>query len=287
MKFQKYIYMGVGAVVALAIGAGAFAFTSSTQAAAGDRFNNSQVAEDGFGPSLDGGFGDMSHPGPGQGGRDGKRGGNRDNTALLEELGITQEEWDAAKEAVKASLGNLDEKPEREAVQALFADELGITTEALQTAHEAVKAAHQAEALANGDITQEQIDTMEARKAVAETIDQKALMAGILGVTTEELDTAKADGTIRDLVEASGKTREELKAAGEEAYAAAVAQAVTDGVITQEQADLIEAAGFGGKGFGGRSHGKHGNGQGGGRGGFNGNGGRGNGGNENANNNDA
>ncbi|MFK7804051.1 MAG: hypothetical protein AB8G95_20620 [Anaerolineae bacterium] len=251
MKAGKYFYMGLGMIIALAIGATAFAFTDSTQAAAGDRGVRSQIVQDGFGANLDDGFGDVAHPGPGRGDRDGRRGG-RDNTALIEELGVTQEEWDAAKEAVRASFEDSEERPDKDAVQALFADELGVTVEELEAAQAAVKEAKLAEALANGDITQEQIDLMEARKAVAETIDRQAVMADALGVTVEELEAAKEDGTMRDLVEASGQTREDLKAAAEEAYSAAVAQAVADGIITQEQADMIEEAGFGGKGHGGK-----------------------------------
>lgn len=254
MKAGKYFYMGIGMIMALAIGATAFAFTDSTQAAADENGIVAQVVQEGIGPNLDDGFGDAAHPGPGRGDRDGRR-GQRDNSALLEELGVTQEEWDAAKEAVKATFEDSEERPDRDAVKAVFADELGVTVEELDAAKEAVREAKLAEALANGDITQEQIDLMEARKAVAETIDRQAVMADILGVTVEEIEAAKEDGTFRDLVEASGLTREEIKAAAEEAYRAAIDQAVADGLITQEQADMLEEAGFGGKGKGGRGHG--------------------------------
>ena len=60
-----------------------------------------------------------------------------------------------------------------------------------------------------------------------------------------------ATGSSNDeaLAAALGITVEELQAAEEEAFAAAVAQAVTDGLITQEQADQILANGMGPRGF--------------------------------------
>jgi formaldehyde-activating enzyme involved in methanogenesis len=51
------------------------------------------------------------------------------------------------------------------------------------------------------------------------------------------------------LAAALGITVEELQAAQEEARAAAIAQAVTDGLLTQEQADELLVNGFGGRRF--------------------------------------
>ena len=251
MKIGKYFYMGLGAIVALAIGAGAFAFTESTQASAADSFISAQVSEDGFGLNVGNGFDDVERPG--RPGRGGNRGGDRDNSALLEELGVTQEQWDAAREAVRASFEDSEERPDKETVQALFAEELGVTVEEIEAAKEAVREAKLAEALANGEITQEEIDLMEARRAVMETIDRKAVMADILGITVEELEAAKEDGSIRDLVEESGLTREEIQTQAKAAYDAAVDQAAADGLITDEQAEQLKEAGFG---KGKRGHGK-------------------------------
>lgn len=248
MKTGKYFYMGLGAIVALAIGAGAFAFSESSQASAADGAISAHFAD---GPNLDDGFGDMEHPGgPGRGGR---RGGDRDNSALLAELGVTQEEWDAAKESVRATIEASDERPDKETRRAMFAEALGVTVEQLEAAKETVREAKLAEMLANGEITQEEIDLMEARKTVKETIDRKAVMAEILGVTVEELEAARADGTVRDLVEESGLTREEIKTQMEAAFDAAVDQAAADGLITDEQAEQLKEAGMG---KGGRGHGK-------------------------------
>jgi hypothetical protein len=51
----------------------------------------------------------------------------------------------------------------------------------------------------------------------------------------------------QELADALGITLEELQAAVEEARAAAIDQAVTDGLLTQEQADELLANGFGGR----------------------------------------
>jgi cytochrome b len=147
--------------------------------------------------------------------------------------------------------------------QELLAAELGISVEELEAAQEAVRATIQAQAVEDGLITQEQADLMDAAKALREYIDPEAIMADVLGLTTAELEAAREEGTVRDLIEASGLTQEEIMTAMQEAHETAVAQAVADGVITQEQADqLQEVHGFG---LGGPRSG-HGHGRGGPRG---------------------
>jgi hypothetical protein len=81
-----------------------------------------------------------------------------------------------------------------------------------------------------------------ARQALRDYIDQDAILAGVLGISTEELAAAKEDGTVRDLIVNSGLSPEEMRTAVQEAHEAAVAQAVADGVITQEQADMLPDA---------------------------------------------
>ena len=99
-----------------------------------------------------------------------------------------------------------------------------------------------------------------AGQALREYMEQDTVLADLLGISAEELAAAKDDGSVRDLIEASGLTQEEIQAAMQEAYEAAVAQAVADGVITQEQADqLQEMPGRGGHGGpGGQRGGGHG-----------------------------
>jgi hypothetical protein len=139
-----------------------------------------------------------------------------------------------------------------------LADALGITLEELQAAQAAAREAALADAVADGRISQEQADLMIARQALRDYVDPDAILAGILGVSTEELDAAKADHTVRDLIANSGLSPEELRTAVQEAYEAVVAQAVADGVITQEQADSLPDGPPRGNGrFGGPRGGGH------------------------------
>lgn len=200
----------------------------------------------------------------GPGGALGARGDQGE--ALAAQLGITVEELQAANENVRTQLaeqagedetGRFDRRGARvdsEVMQQMLADELGITVEQLTAATEAVRDAALAEALANGEITQEQIDRKEAAEAVGDYIDQEALLAGVLGISVDELEVLKTDREgLSALMEAQGLDREALQTALQAAYDAALADAVNAGVITQEQADLLqENDGLRGRGFGGR-----------------------------------
>lgn len=107
-----------------------------------------------------------------------------------------------------------------------LADALGITVAELQAAQERARNAAIDQAVTDGTLTQEQADQLKAGERVgvpfmgrgAGAVDHEALLADALGITVEALDAAKV-----------------------EARAAALAQAVTDGEITQEQADLMTA----------------------------------------------
>lgn len=247
MKDYKWFYIGLGALLTLLIGGAVF---STANVSADSEFNSA------FGISLDDGT-DIEHD---RGPRDGHRGrrGNRGQGAefLAAELGITEDELTAAKEAVRDAA---TEDSTREELAALFAAELGLTVEELEAAKDAAKDAALAEALANGDITQEQIDLYEAKKAFNAVFDKKAAAAAALGLTVEELEAAKDAGTSKsELLEEAGLTKEEARAAMAEAKADALSEAVANGDITAEQAELIENAPEGRRGgkHGGRGKGQ-------------------------------
>jgi hypothetical protein len=127
---------------------------------------------------------------------------------------------------------------------ALLADALGITVDELQAAREAANQAAVDQALAEGLITQEQADQMQARRDLQSYLDRDVLLARALGMTVEELQAAYADGvTLSDLMSERGldaaAVREKLQAA----YDESLAQAVADGVITQAQADEMQDRG--------------------------------------------
>ena len=141
-----------------------------------------------------------------------------------------------------------------------LAEALGITLEELQAARRQAMAAYLADAVTAGDITQAQADLMVGKHALSDTISRTALVAEALGITTEELEAALADGqSLSELMTAAGIDADTLQTNVQAAYEAAVARAVADGAITQAQADAVLAQDtnfglFGGGGGGGRGH---------------------------------
>lgn len=219
-----------------------------------------------------------------------QRGGNGmgmdgdDGTYLAEALGITTDELTAAREAAKTAyidqalaegvitqaqadalksdattgrrsgrgmLGGWLLQNSSVDMETLLANELGISVAELDAARAEAVALHTAAAVDAGEMTQEQADLMVARRAVMQTIDHGTLAANALNMTVDELQAARESGkTMATILEEQGLTAAEFQTAMRTEYEAAVAQAVTDGVITQAQADLLLADqnGFG-RGF--------------------------------------
>jgi lambda repressor-like predicted transcriptional regulator len=145
--------------------------------------------------------------------------------------------------------------------RALLADALGISVEDLQAAREEANQTAIEQAIAEGIITQEQADEMQNRRELMGNedlmayLDHEALLAQVLGLTVEELQAALDEGkTLRDLIAESELDAATLRERLDEAYDEALAHAVEDGVITQEEADALPMGPFpGGRGgFGGR-----------------------------------
>ena len=129
--------------------------------------------------------------------------------------------WGGPRGGLGRSAGTVDER-------ALLAGALGITEDELQSAFDAVNEAVVAQMVEEGLITQEQADRMVlwggfglrgGRGGLNRgSIDAEALLASELGITVDELAEAR-----------------------EEAHDVAVQQAIEEGLITQEQADDMEA----------------------------------------------
>ena len=158
----------------------------------------------------------------------------------------------------------------------LLADALGITAEELAAARTAAQEARLAQAVEQGLLTQEQADALQAGAATGRgpgghfgrgfgrAIDGDELLADALGITAEELAAAQeaaaaagleqavADGTITqeqaDLMAAQRAFRSYTAEQAQSAYAEALAAAVEAGAITQAQADLLSAQGEVGRG---------------------------------------
>ena len=110
-----------------------------------------------------------------------------------------------------------------------LADALGITADELEAAEETAAAEALKQAVEAGLLTQEQADQMAERGLSGRhiqglsrldegSIDYKALLADALGISVEKLEAAQ-----------------------EAAQAAALERAVEEGILTQEQADLMKA----------------------------------------------
>lgn len=131
----------------------------------------------------------------------------------------------------------------------LLANALGLTVEELQAARDEAHAAALAEMVEAGYLTQEEADLIQAVETFQRSIDRDALMAEALGISVDELQAAREDGTtLPELMDELDLTMEEVTASKQAAYEAAVEQAVTGGTLTQEQADQIlsgEAPGLG------------------------------------------
>ena len=263
LKQKKWIGIVIGTMAAfvLALGAASFFFTSTSQAAASDGFDSGEVGQ----------FHDR-----------GMRG--EKESFLADALGISVEELQAAREeARQAGLeqavaeGLITQEQADEILsgerkgfrgkpagkrglantidrKALLADALGITVEELEAAHQKAGSAYLEQAIAEGRITQEQAELMQAHQALRNHIDKEALMAKALGISVEELQAAHAEGkSLRTLIEELGLDRETVQANMKTAREEAIGQAVADGVITQEQAEqILSQEGRGLRGHGGR-----------------------------------
>lgn len=136
---------------------------------------------------------------------------------------------------------------------ALLAKELNITVDKLQAARDKAQEDLLAQAVANGTLTQEQADLIKARQALRGYLDPNTLLATALGITPQQLQEYRDQGlNLSQILDKVGMTAIEVRDAEQTAYKAAIQKAVTDGVITQVQADLFLKNGLRARGgFGG------------------------------------
>ncbi len=125
-------------------------------------------------------------------------------------------------------------------LDALLATELGISTEALTAAREQASELSLQAAIDDGSLTQGQADWIKVRRALQPYIERQVLSATALGLTVDEMTTARQNGKdMETLLEKQGLTAEEFQTALQAAYQAALQKALDDGVITQEQMDAL------------------------------------------------
>lgn len=130
-----------------------------------------------------------------------------------------------------------------------LADELGITLEELRAAQDAAQSRAIEQAVTDGTLTQEQADAMQAQRALQTYLDKDAIIAEALGMSVEEYQAAEASGQrLPEIIESQGLDAATVQDAIQKGYEAAVQEAVSDGVVTQEQADEFLSGGRGGLG---------------------------------------
>jgi hypothetical protein len=181
---------------------------------------------------------------------------------------------EAMQNALAAALGltraELDERLTNGERLDEIAEAEGVTQAELAEAMQAAREAAIADAVAQGLITQEQADAMLAREgefgfgfgrrhggpggpggfmgggpdSPMHDVMHDAIAAA-LGLTRDELDTRLADGErLDEIAEAEGLSDEEFAQALTDAHESALAEAVAQGLITQEQADAMLERGF-------------------------------------------
>ncbi len=174
---------------------------------------------------------------------------------LAEALGISAEEVETAKD--DGTLKDLLDDVSRDDLKDAYESVAGEAIDAASAGGEITsEQAERLEELVSADrdvLDESDRETLKSLRGVIE-VDVIAVYASLLGKTSEEVEAAKEDGTLRDLL--AGVNRVALAAALVDARDAAIDAAEEAGDITAEQATLLRDAG---KGFGrGHKRGWHG-----------------------------
>ncbi|WP_051273741.1 DUF2680 domain-containing protein [Desulfotruncus alcoholivorax] len=137
---------------------------------------------------------------------------------------------------------------------AKFAANLGVSQEQVTAALDKTKQQMLDEAVQRGQLTREQADKIASGKGFGfgelgpvkksgnffaregRSLDN---IANVLGITVDELKTELQNKKMQDIVTAHGLTFEEFQQKMLQIKKDAISQAVTDGKLTQEQADKI------------------------------------------------
>lgn len=174
-------------------------------------------------------------------------------TSLANALGLTLEEFDEAIASGETLAG--------------LAEANGVNFEELRVVMDELFEEALANAVQEEKITQEQADQIlegrAVKRAVSDAIDRDdhhAALAEALDLTVEEFEAAISSGErLSTLAEAAGVSMEELGEILMSFRSEAIAQALAEGKITQEQADeMLERMELGGGRYGGKFGGHHG-----------------------------
>lgn len=129
----------------------------------------------------------------------------------------------------------------KEIMDEALADALGITVEELQAARQEARIVALDQAVTEGLMARNRAELLKARIALARTIDKDEVLADILGISVEELKAARDEGkTLPDLAAELNLERSDLARRWPEVRKRLLEQAVVDGIITEEQAELLQ-----------------------------------------------
>ena len=224
--------MAMGALLVLALAAGGYAAFAQTEGDAAQRGAQITPPQDGpagarVAPAFAQDGPALAH-GPGRGrGPGGARVDVDEAQLLADALGITVEELEAAREAVREAIveqavaEGLITEAQAEALleanagpraaqflrrliqnnmeidsQQLLADALGITVEELQAAQREVQEAKLAAMVEAGILTEEEAEMIAARRAVQEYVDREAIAEMVRNSLEAAINEALADGAI-------------------------------------------------------------------------------------------
>lgn len=131
---------------------------------------------------------------------------------------------------------------------ALLAEALGIEVEELQAAQERAHEAALEQAVEDGLISEEALELMKARQALRDYLDPQEMLAQALGIDIDQLEAYREEGKpMSEILDELGLTPTEVREAHQAAFEKALQDAVDDGAITQDQADLFQSSPFGAK----------------------------------------
>ena len=174
---------------------------------------------------------------------------------LAEALGITAEEVETARDdgTLKDLLDDVSRDDLKEAYETVAGEAIDAASEAGEITSEQAERLEEIVSAGRGELDEDDRETLRSLRGAIE-VDVIAVYASLLGKTSEEVEAAKEDGTLRDLL--ADVNRVALVAALVDARDAAIDAAEDAGEITAEQATLLRDAG---KGFGrGHKRGWHG-----------------------------
>jgi hypothetical protein len=123
---------------------------------------------------------------------------------------------------------------------ALLAEALDITTDELQDAREEAFTAAVELAAEEEYITQRQADMILALRTMKGIINEADLVANALGISIEELQEARQNHALRQLLEDLDLNPADIRASVLEGYEELVDQAVEDDLLTEEQAEILK-----------------------------------------------